>query len=93
MLLQVRELVPAGRWTVNAEKVGRELAAVLDQLDQAEAELREVVKERKEGLAALRSRARELRDHITGRRGSQTLLEAALGEARGVADRKKRGAP
>ncbi len=70
--------------------LARELARVLDAIDQAEEELREEVKERKDRIAALRSQARELRDNITGRRGTQTVLAATLDEAAEVAARKDR---
>lgn len=66
----------------------RELARVLDLVDAAEEELRTVIKERKDRIAALRSTARELRDTITGKRGSQGVIAATLDAAAEVGRRR-----
>jgi hypothetical protein len=72
------------------EKLGRELAAVLDRIESEEAALRELVKARRERIAGQRERARELRDLIAGRTGAQSVILETLEEAGEVADRKGR---
>lgn len=69
-------------------QTARELAAVLDRIDQEEEDMRSEVKERKDRIAALRSRARELRDLLTGRKGAQGVIGATLAEAAEVGRRK-----
>jgi len=57
--------------------LAEQLAAVLDRIDLEEERLRELVKNRKERIAGLRERARELRDVIIGRTGAQLSIPDA----------------
>lgn len=70
---------------------GPALAELLDRIDAAEEELRETTKEKRGEIAKMKKRAKELRDLVSGRRGVQMEMGAAvavLDEARRVRDRK-----
>lgn len=74
------------------EWYAQEHARVLDEIDTREEELRETTKEKRGAIAKLRKREKELRDIISGRRGVQMDMGAAvsvLSEARAVRDRKE----
>lgn len=66
---------------------------MLDRIEAEEESLRELVKARKERIAGLRDRARELRDLLAGRKGTQGVILATLDAARRAADDGEEGEP
>jgi hypothetical protein len=76
-----------GSTKLDARKLGRELAAVLDRIEREEADLKEETKDRRGRIAKLHRRVNELRDLLAGRSGEQLGVpgtetsEADRGEA------------
>jgi len=76
---------------VDRDAVGRELLDLLDQVEAEEERGREAAKRSKVRVAELLGQVRERRDILSGKRGVQMPLAAAvLAEAGRVAKRKER---
>jgi DNA repair exonuclease SbcCD ATPase subunit len=74
------------------EATARELVELLDRIDEAEEAIRQATKEAKERIGGLRSRARELRDLLAEKKGSQLPLAARVLEEAREGDKRRKGA-
>jgi hypothetical protein len=74
------------------EAAARELVDLLQRIDDAEEAIRKATKEAKERIGGLRDKARELRDLLAEKKGSQLPLAARVLEEARDGERRRKGA-